>query len=100
MTHDEKKGPILKNIIYVFDKSYYDYNWWWSIHNKEAYFVTRLKKNAAIAIESQQENTGETILQDSLFRLSNKVPRDGKRMQHSESLRLISVKREGKILLF
>ncbi|VVC72395.1 hypothetical protein AQULUS_21500 [Aquicella lusitana] len=91
-----QKWPILKNTLYVFDKGYYDYNWWWSINKRQAYFVTRLKKNAAIVIESRQKNTREPILQDCLFRISNKVPRGGKRMEYSETLRYISVKREGK----
>lgn len=91
-----KQWPIHKDTIYVFDKGYYDYNWWWSIHQKQAYFVTRLKKNAAIVVESEKETTHELILKDSLFRISNKVPRGGKRMEYSETLRYISVKREGK----
>lgn len=91
-----QRWPIVKDTIYVFDKGYYDYNWWWSIHKKQAYFVTRLKKNAAILIESQRKNTSETILQDCFFRIANKVPRGGKRMQYSETLRYVSVKREGK----
>lgn len=91
-----KHWPILKDMIYIFDKGYYDYNWWWSIHNKKAYFVSRLKKNAAIVMENEKEVTDKNILKDCLFRISKKVPRGGKRMEYNETLRLISVKREGK----
>jgi putative transposase len=91
-----KHWPISKDTIYIFDKGYYDYNWWWSIHQKQAYFVSRLKKNAAIVIESETKTAHKNIIQDSLFRISNKVPRGGKRMIYNETLRLISVKREGK----
>lgn len=91
-----QRWPIFKNTIYIFDKGYYDYNWWWSIHKKQAYFVTRLKKNAAIVVESQKKNISETILQDCIFRISNKIPRGGKRMHYSETLRYVSVRREGK----
>lgn len=91
-----KRWPISKNIVYIFDKGYYDYNWWWHIHQKGAFFVTRLKKNAAIVIESNQKATGRMILKDCHFRISNKVPRGGKRMEYSETLRYISVKRAKK----
>ena len=39
---------------YVFDKGYCDYNWWYEIDQAGAFFVTRLKRNAAITfIESK-----------------------------------------------
>lgn len=92
-----KQWRIVKETIYVFDKGYYDYNWWWHIHQKQAYFVTRLKKNAAIFVEDETKAINdEIIIQDSYFKLSNKIPRGGKRMEYKESLRLICVKREGK----
>ena len=64
-----QRWPIVRDTVYVFDKGYYDYNWWWSIHQREAYFVTRLK---------------------------NKHPRGGKKNHYDECLRRISVAREGK----
>lgn len=33
---------------YVFDKGYCDYNWWYQIDQANAFFVTRLKKNANV----------------------------------------------------
>lgn len=91
-----KNWSILKDTIYVFDKGYYDYNWWWNIHQKQAYFVSRLKKNAAIVIESEISSSSEEILKDCLFTISNNFPRGGKRMEYKETLRYISVKREEK----
>lgn len=91
-----QKWSILKDTIYVFDKGYYDYNWWWSIHKKQAYFVTRLKKNAAIVIEEQKKIQGANVIEDGAFKISNKVPRGGKRMEYNEALRYIKVRREGK----
>jgi hypothetical protein len=91
-----KHWPILKDTIYVFDKGYYDYNWWWSIHQKQAYFVSRLKKNAAIIAEDEKKSCSNEILKDCFFKISNKVPRGGKRMEYNETLRYISVRREGK----
>jgi putative transposase len=88
--------PILSNAVYVFDKGYYDYNWWWSIHQKQSFFVTRLKKNAAITMQENQVNLSEIILEDGTFRFKNKKPRGGKINLYEESLRRISVYREGK----
>lgn len=88
--------PIISNAVYVFDKGYYDFNWWWSIHKREAFFVTRLKKNAAILMQENKENINETILEDGFFKFKNKKPRGGKVNLYQENLRRISVYREGK----
>lgn len=88
--------PIIANAVYVFDKGYYDFNWWWSIHQRQAFFVTRLKKNAAIIIEKNEGNISETILEDGTFKFKNKKPRGGKINLYEENLRRVSVYREGK----
>jgi len=88
--------PIISETIYVFDKGYYDFNWWWSIHQNKAFFVTRLKKNVAIIMEKNAENRRETILEDGTFRFKNKRPRGGKINLYQENLRRISVYRERK----
>lgn len=92
-----KKWPIEEDIVYVFDKGYCDYNWWWSINQKNAFFVSRLKVNAAIRIEQEleiKENTA--ILSDELFRFSNLSPRGGKKNLYTSLARRVSVEREGK----
>jgi hypothetical protein len=92
-----KKWPIEENIIYVFDKGYYDYDWWWSINEKNAHFVSRLKINAAIQIQQPFEiKANSDILEDGLFRFSNPRPRGGKKNLYTSLVRRISVKREGK----
>jgi putative transposase len=88
--------PILSNTVYVFDKGYYDFNWWWRIHQKQAFFVTRLKKNAAILMQENKENISETILEDGSFQFKNKNPRGRKVNLYQDNLRRISVHREGK----
>jgi len=76
-----KKWPIEENIVYVFDKGYYDYDWWWSINEKNAYFVSKLKVNAAIQIQQQFEvEKNSSILEDGLFVFSNPKPRAGKKI--------------------
>lgn len=87
--------PILADTIYVFDKGYYDFNWWWKLNEQGSYFVTRLKHNAAIKIEKNLETQGEKILEDSLFTFKNKCPRGGKKNAYIQRLRRIVVKREG-----
>ncbi len=94
-----ERWPILENTIYVFDKGYYDYNWWWSIHQKKSYFVTRLKKNAAISIEKKHKIHDNDLLEEGLLKLSNKVPRGGKCMKYSQTLRYVMVHRESKLPL-
>lgn len=91
-----QKWLIIPNTIYVFDKGYCDFNWWWSIHQKQAFFVTRLKKNAAILMQENKKLISETILEDGKFKFKNKNPRGGKTNLYQENLRRISVIREGK----
>lgn len=87
------RWPILANAVYVFDKGYYDFNWWWSIHQKQSFFVTRLKKNAAIIMQKNEENISETILEDGIFKLKNKKHKGGKINLYKDNLRRVSVYR-------
>jgi putative transposase len=59
------------------DKAYCDYNWWAEIHNKGAYFVTRLKSNAAYQVVSEHEETSG--LKSQIVTLTNRSPRGGKK---------------------
>lgn len=46
--HDVKAAPqvpIEPDGIYVVDRGYVDFTWLWSIHQADAFFVTRLKKS-------------------------------------------------------
>jgi IS4 transposase len=88
--------PILADTIYVYDKGYYDFNWWWSIDQKKAFFVTRLKDNAAIKIIENLPIHNEKILEDALCVFKNKSPRGGKKNMYTKPFRRIVVKREGK----
>ena len=88
--------PIVSDTIYVFDKGYYDFNWWWEIDQQQAFFVTRLKNNAGIKIIENLPISDEKIEEDSLFVFKNKCPRGGKKNKYFKPLRRIVVKREGK----
>jgi hypothetical protein len=91
-----QRWPIVPATVYVFDKGYCDFNWWWSIQQQGAFFVTRLKKNSAIIPGVQQPIVSDTILEDGLFTFKNKNPRGGKRNLYTENLRRVSVKRDNK----
>jgi IS4 transposase len=91
-----QKWPIDSNTIYIFDRGYVDFNWWWSIHKKSAFFVTRFRKNTSIIIENNKDHLTDVILADETFKFKNKNPRGKKKNLYSESLRRIHVFREGK----
>jgi len=71
-----RKVSIEKGATYVFDKGYYDYNWWKSIDNKGAHFVARLKKNAAVAVSQQHAintDNSNSIQEDATIRFTRKI---------------------------
>jgi putative transposase len=88
--------PIISDAIYVFDKGYYDFNWWWKIQENQAFFVTRLKKNAAIVMQKNSIEINDIILEDGIFTLKNKRPRGGKVNLYQDNLRRICIYRQGK----
>jgi len=93
------KAPIQKQATYVFDKGYCDYNWWHSIHERKALFVTRLKSNAALIVDKDRaipKKARAEILCDQQVRFKNLRPRGGKVNNYDKPLRCIEVAREGK----
>jgi IS4 transposase len=83
---------------YVFDKGYCDYNWWYRIDRAKAFFVTRLKRNAAVkALKSNpiQEKDESIILSDEVIQFKNKRPGGGRINHYIKPLRRIVVHREG-----
>jgi putative transposase len=88
--------PIVEDTVYVFDKGYYDFNWWWKIDQNKAFFVTRLKYNVALEVIRSFPVADEKILEDGLFEFKNKNPRGGKKNLYTKPLRRVVVKREGK----
>ncbi len=89
-----KNFPIQKGVTYVFDKGYYDFDWWYTIAQSDANFVTRTKKNNVFTIVEEKpiatEDTG-LILKDALIHFNNK----DNPYEH-ELLRQITIFREGK----
>lgn len=71
-----RKIDIEKEATYVFDKGYYDYRWWKQIDNKGAFFVSRLKKNAAVAVIKKQTinmSNNNIIIADETIRFTRKI---------------------------
>ena len=65
------------NTIYVFDKGYVNYKRWYEINQKEAYWVTRLNKNAKFEVVEQKnydcvEYADGGIISDSIIELKKK----------------------------
>jgi IS4 transposase len=48
-----KAMPIEAGATYVFDLGYYDYGWWAALNDAGCRFVTRLKKNTALVVVSE-----------------------------------------------
>jgi len=89
--------PIQEKATYVFDKGYCDYNWWNSIRESKARFVTRFKKNAAVTVVASRAipSRAKEIVCDQVVRFAHKSP-GGKRVNRYEKpLRRIEVAREG-----
>ena len=90
-----------KGATYVFDKGYCDDNWWAELDKAGAYFVTRLKANAAVQVveritSSENPNTNATILADEYIRFKHKKNSSRPNHYHGKTLRRITVKREDK----
>lgn len=82
---------------YVFDKGYCDYNWWYRIDQAGAWFVTRLKRNAAVRVLQSNLIEGKDqaiILSDEVIQFKNKHPGGGRVNHYMKPLRRIVVHRE------
>jgi len=99
--NDVDEGKTLSiepRATYVFDKGYYDFNWWASLDAQQARFVTRFKSNVALKVLAQREvpvQDRETILQDAEVRFSNRSPGGRRRNHYTKPLRRILVNRPG-----
>lgn len=65
----EAKRLILdfdRGSIFVFDRGYPDYRWWYELHHKGFFFVTRTKKNTVIRIATSRTIQALDILGDDM----------------------------------
>ncbi len=69
---EAKKLMLRKKTTYVFDRGYYDFEWWNEISEKGSRFVTRSKKSLVYkTIESNDSDT-EDIKRDQLIELKGR----------------------------
>lgn len=90
--------PIERGATYVFDKGYYDFNWWHDIDAKGARFVTRFKKKVRLEVQEDREiapSDEGIILKDQVVRLTNRNPGGGRYNHYVAPLRRIEVHRPG-----
>lgn len=68
---------IERGLTYVFDKGYCHYGWWKSIHEAEAFFVTRPKNNMGLTVRKERQfgptrGDGFTVIGDQEVAFSSK----------------------------
>ena len=92
-----KKLNFRGGVCYVFDRGYYDFNFWKNIDDSSAYFVTRLKKNSPTKVlkEHQLPKKHQEIISDSEVILNQRLARSRKN-PYNKSLREIMIYVEGK----
>lgn len=93
------KLAIEPGVRYVFDKAYCDYHWWLHIEEQKAHFVTRFKRNAALAVERYLPIPAEAagiVLADELVCFTNKNPGGGRQNRYLKPLRRIVMARADK----
>jgi putative transposase len=95
--NDIQEGKLTRiepGATYVFDKGYCDYNWWQSIDEQGACWVSRFKRDAALKYEHELAIVQPAIiLRDSVVRFARKRPRGGKVNTYTKALRRIEVAR-------
>ena len=83
--------------IYVYDRGYYDFQWWADIDKKGAYFVTRLKKNAKPTFEKEHTRpASKMILSDHVIRLNQRLASSRQNPYQKALRRVIAKDDEGK----
>lgn len=91
--------PLQPDGLYVFDKGYCDFNWWKKIDATGAYFVTRFKSNAALAIQEEQPipaDERDVIMRDEIVRCKRKYVGKYRVNSYDKPLRRIVVRRPDK----
>jgi IS4 transposase len=92
--------PLEAGALYVFDKGYNDYNWWHSIDEANARFVTRFKRNASVNAEQKlgiPVEAADIVLDDEIVSFKNRRPGGNRvNLYHGKKLRRVTVARPDK----
>lgn len=98
---DVRRINIEENATYIVDKGYCDYSWWHKIDQSNAYFVTRLKRNAALAVDQSLDILPDDqclIEADEIFHLTNSHPGGHRRNPYvRKPLRRVTVHRDDNV---
>jgi len=92
-----REMELESGVIYVFDKGYCDYSWWWQIEQSKSRFVTRFKSNARLAVVKTRKIAKAArgiILKDQWVKFANKNPGGGRCNPYTKTLRRIEVSRQ------
>lgn len=90
--------PLRRGALYVFDKGYCDYSWWYAIAQAGAWFVTRFKRNAGLNVIEERAipaDAAGVVLKDEIVQLKHKRP-GGRDNPYVTSLRRITIARPDK----
>ena len=92
--------PLQNGALYVFDKGYCDYNWWYSIGLAGARFVTRFKYNAGLQVVEERDIPTEDqgmVLHDQIVKFKGKNLGGGRINNHFDKpLRRVTIVRPDK----
>jgi IS4 transposase len=91
--------PLDAGVTYVFDKAYCDYQWWATIGQQGAKFITRFKCNAGLVVERCRpiaKASQGSILADEVVTLKHRHARGGRPASPPLRLRRILVARKDK----
>jgi hypothetical protein len=94
---DALKMSIQPGMTYVFDKGYCDYNWWYQLHEANAFFVTRLKKNANVksSHEHSHPSPESPVLMDEIVEFGKQHGNEKRRnAYYRTAVRRVTVKFE------
>jgi len=94
--------PLESGVIYVFDKGYCDYHWWWRLHTAGAHFVTRFKRNANLKVVRTRPiaaTAQNVILKDEIVQFGNQHPGGKRHNPYTSPLRRIEVARDDAVPL-
>lgn len=93
---DAKRLTIEPDATYVFDKGYYDYNWWHTLDQAGAVFVSRFKINAGLEKHHTLSAPQGTVLADEQVTFKHGWPSSGRINHYKKPLRRIAIARPSK----
>lgn len=79
-----KKMSFAAGDLLIFDRAYIDYEWLYSLHRRDVWFVTRLKSNARVRTMKKRALEHPDILADEEILLSGGFPEPLRRIHYRD----------------